>query len=102
VIEFLAKWIAAAFLLSFAWEARRTSRRRAVWTFALTLMLLGYEVGLVESALEAAAACLLALEASRNGRAGRRLAVSAGALAAAAALAWFAVRPLPALLAGGG
>jgi hypothetical protein len=102
VTEFLGKWVAAAFLLSFAWAERRRSRRRAGWTFALTLALLGFEVGLVESVLEAAAAAVLGWEASRNGGEGRSLALSAGALAAAGVLAWFAVRPLPALLSGGG
>jgi hypothetical protein len=94
--EFLAKWIAAAFLLAFAWAGRR-SRRRAGWTFTLTLALLGFEIGVLESVLEMLAAGVLAVEALAKGRARGRV-VRVGALAAAAALVWFSLRPLPALL----
>jgi hypothetical protein len=92
VSEFVAKWVAAAFLLGFAWRARRVERGRALGLFLAALALLAFEVGLEESLLEIACAALLAREARmRPGAAGRpgRVALAI----TCAALVFFAARP---------
>jgi hypothetical protein len=93
VTEFLAKWVAAAYLLGLAWGIRRGERRRAVGLFLASLALLAFEVGVEESLLELTCAALLVIEASRVRDGGKRI---AGVLAAAAvglALVYFALRP---------
>ena len=90
--EFVAKWVAAAFLLGFAWRAWRSRRGGALGLFLAALALLAFEVGLEESLLEIACAALLVREArTQPGTSGRLgwLAVAA----TCAALVLFATWP---------
>jgi hypothetical protein len=93
VSEFLAKWVAAAFLLGFAWSARRARRGRALGLFLAALALLAFEVGLEESLLEIACAALLVFEVRRLEPDGSRRAAWIGVGLTCAALLFFAVRP---------
>ena len=90
--EFLAKWVAAAFLLGFAWRVR-ARRGRALGLFLAALALLAFEVGLEESLLELACAALLAREARAMKPGGHRGLGWVAVATTCAALAFFAVRP---------
>lgn len=91
--EFLAKWVAAAFLLGFAWNARRAHRGRALGLLLAALALLAFEVGLEESLLEIACAALLVLEVRRLPPGGSRRAGWVGVTITCAALLFIALRP---------
>ena len=91
--EFLAKWVAAAFLLRFAWSARRAQRGRALGLFLAALALLAFEVGLEESMLEVACAALLVFEVRRLEPGASRRATWVGVGITCASLLFFAVRP---------
>ncbi|HEY7462304.1 MAG TPA: hypothetical protein VIC59_10570 [Gemmatimonadota bacterium] len=91
--EFVAKWVAAAFLLGFAWSARGTERRRALGLVLASLALLAFETGVEESALEIGCAALLALEVRRLAPGESRRAGWIGVGITCAALLVFAVWP---------
>ena len=94
MIEFLAKWVAAAFLLGFAWPARRAERGRAVGLFLAVLGLLAFEAGVEESLLELTCAVLLALETRRLKGRREALLATIGAGGASLVLVTFAARQL--------
>ncbi len=91
--EFVAKWVAAAFLLGFAWSARRTERGRALGLLLAALALLAFVAGFEESVLEIACAALLVLEVRRLAPGGSRRAGWIGVGITCAALLVFAVWP---------
>jgi hypothetical protein len=93
VTEFLAKWVGAAFLLSFAWSRHKVDRKRALGLVLAALALLAFEVGWQESLLELACTALLVLEVRRLPSGSGRRAAWIGAVIPGAALLYFAVRP---------
>ena len=105
MIEFLAKWVAAACLLGFAWDAVRGAappagrvarRRRAVGLVLAAFALLAFEVGVEESLLELACAALLAGQVRRLPRGAGRAVIAVVVAASGLAMSYFALRGLAA------